>query len=56
METTTNINPCLDKRKGGGRFTDTPCPIRDFYERIQMDLEEQLQQMTVNKLSEKVEH
>jgi Rrf2 family protein len=55
METTTHINPCLDKRKSYGRFTDTPCPIRDFYETIQVELEEHLQQTTVNQLSKKAE-
>ncbi|MCH4179374.1 MAG: Rrf2 family transcriptional regulator [Megasphaera sp.] len=50
METTTHLNPCLEK-KNGNPFTKTPHPVSDFYETMQTDMDTQLQQMTVARLA-----
>jgi Rrf2 family protein len=53
METTTHLNPCLEKKQNGNPFTKTPYPVSDFYETMQNDMEGRLQGMTVALLAKK---
>jgi Rrf2 family protein len=56
METTTHLNPCLEKKQNGNPFTETPYPVSDFYEIMQTDMDGRLQGMTVASLVKNFRH
>lgn len=50
MEPTMKINRCLEDDEYCSRFATDNCPIRNFYTRLQNELESKLQEITVKML------
>lgn len=50
MEPTMKINYCLEDDEYCSRFATDNCPIRNFYTRLQNELESKLQEITVKML------
>lgn len=56
MECTTRMNRCLEEDEYCSRFATQSCPVRNFYTKLQKDIDNSLQKMTIEKLIEKKEY
>lgn len=50
MENTTKINRCLEEDEFCSRFATEDCPVRKFYQILQLNIEQHMKEISINDL------